>query len=269
MTIYLFGDSYVEAESAESLNVRDHKRWYDLLSEMMLEPHENLGKCGEGPINTLAKFQKRFESQWFDEDDKFVFVLSSPYRIPWKWNFGNEDVVPSTIFQDFFSEGKRDKDLDFDEHQNFTLHSFYDTMYDELSYTNIKNICFLKHISSQQNWPMIVFNVFDINRDNPKQNKYNQNAYDLEYLNDDLFYFYPTPLFTHSRNEWVNVGDLNQGMLNHFSERNHQILANIMCNHFTGSEHDVKFYEKFIKGDVNRDSRFNGDKATFVDFIYE
>ena len=77
MTIYLFGDSYVEAESAESLNVRDHKRWYDLLSEMMLEPHENLGKCGEGPINTLAKFQKRFESQWFDEDDKFVFVLSS------------------------------------------------------------------------------------------------------------------------------------------------------------------------------------------------
>ena len=41
MTIYLFGDSYVENEPAHFLNVRDHERWYDILSELMDENHEN------------------------------------------------------------------------------------------------------------------------------------------------------------------------------------------------------------------------------------
>ena len=277
MTIYFFGDSYVEAERAESLNVKDHKRWYDILSELMDENHENFGKCGTGPINTTKEFQTRFESGWFESDDKFVIVLSSPYRIPWQWEFENkEDVAPSTIFQDFFSENKGE--LSFNEYHNFTLDSFYDCMYDELSYTNIKNICLLKHMSIQNLWPMIVFTVFDIDH-NPKQNKYKESMYDLEYLNSNLFYFYPTPLFTHSAREW-KYGNMNQGMLNHFSERNHRILANIACNHFTGSNYPVKFHEKFIIKDINRDARFLNeisprdarfldDTNDFVDFIYE
>ena len=217
MTIYLFGDSYVEAENAESLNVKDHKRWYDILSEMMNEKNENLGRCGEGPIETLKKFQTRFESGWFEKEDKFVIVLSSPYRIPWKWIIQNKTIDAGTMFQEYYSWvlGSTEETR-FTEEQKYALDNFYKCMYDELSYTNIKNICLLKHLSAQNNWKMIVFTVFDINRDNPKKNKYNQNAYDLEYLNDDLFYFYPTPLYTHSMNEWVNVGDLNEGMLNHF-----------------------------------------------------
>ena len=62
MTIHLFGDSYVENEPAENLGVKDHKRWYDLLSEMMKESHKNLGKCGEGPISTFSKFRKMFDN---------------------------------------------------------------------------------------------------------------------------------------------------------------------------------------------------------------
>ena len=271
MTIYLFGDSYVDAESAESLKVKDHKRWYDILSGLMNEEHTNYGECGAGPINTMKEFQTRFESGWFESNDKFVIILSSPYRIPWKWRFEKKgSAAPSTIFQDFFSKKQGELgELLFNEYHDFTLNSFYDCMYDELSYTNIKNICLLKHISTQNNWPIIVFNVYDINKDNPKQNKYNESIYDLEYLNTDLFYFYPISLFSHSKNEWKNERNLNEGMLNHFSERNHRILANIICNHFTDSNYPVKFHEKFIKGDINRDARFSKDTSKFVDFIYE
>ena len=41
MTIYLFGDSYVENEPAHFLNVRDHERWYDILSKRMNEENVN------------------------------------------------------------------------------------------------------------------------------------------------------------------------------------------------------------------------------------
>ena len=272
MTIYLFGDSYVEAEKASSLGVRDHKRWYDILSEKMNENHENYGKCGEGPINTMDKFQTRFESGWFDSDDKFVIVLSSPYRIPWKWNFREKDEAPSTIFQDFFQDRPDRRDLQFSEEQLYALKSFYDCMHDEMTYTNVKNMCLLKHISHVNYWPIIVFNVFGtrmapMERQNGKN--FNLSAYDLEYLNDDLFYTYPTPLYEHSIREWQRDADMNEGMLNHFSERNHEILANIICNHFTGSNHPVQFHERFIVRDVNKDHRNDPDPTKFVDFIYE
>ena len=35
--IYLYGDSFVENEPAENLGQRDHKRWYDYMSERMNE----------------------------------------------------------------------------------------------------------------------------------------------------------------------------------------------------------------------------------------
>ena len=44
-------------------------------------------------------------------------------------------------------------------------------------------------------------------------------VYNLENINDDLFYYYPTPLFEHSMREWKNKEKMNEGMLNHFSER--------------------------------------------------
>ena len=274
MTIHLFGDSYVEAERAESLGVRDHKRWYDILSEQMREEHINYGKCGEGPVNTLSRFLKCLSSKWFDKDDKFVFVLSSPFRIPWKWatrtpgpDGPDEYEAPSTIFQDFFSNGNKDRS--YTSEQEYTLQSFYDAMYEECAYNNVKNKILLKHISAQNKWPMIVFDVFDINNHNPKRNLFDFDMFDLNSLNDDLFHLYPTALYEHSRNEWVNPKDMNEGMLNHFSERNHEILSNIMCNHFTGSEYPVKFHEKFILRDVGRENRNSSDSSKFVDFIYE
>ena len=37
--IYLYGDSFVENEPAERLGMRDHERWYDMLSQEMNEEH--------------------------------------------------------------------------------------------------------------------------------------------------------------------------------------------------------------------------------------
>lgn len=277
--IYLFGDSFVEAEDARNLSVRDHKRWYDIMSEKMDEKHSNSGKCGEGPVSTMDKFLTRFESGWYDKGDKFVFVLSSPYRIPWKWKCHNKKYVdndnhysvPSTIFQDFFSESD-DKDLEMDEYQKFTLKSFYDCMHDEMTLLNIKNICTLKHISEMYEHPMVVFTAFDINTAPMKRRTgkpFNDKAYMLDRLNSELFYHYPTPLYEHSYREWINEMDLNEGMLNHFSERNHEIIANILCNHFTGTNYTTEFHERFIVSDVNRRNRNNNDPEKFVDFIYE
>ena len=41
--IYLYGDSFVENEPAESLGMHDHERWYQMMSKIMNEDHENHG----------------------------------------------------------------------------------------------------------------------------------------------------------------------------------------------------------------------------------
>ena len=302
MTIYLFGDSYVENEPAHFLNVRDHERWYDILSKRMNEENVNYGQAGEGPIETMEKFQTGLESGYYNENDKFVIALSSPFRIPWKWRrkgrkedkanqLRADDIlnssdflfrsfkqelgvglgggVSSAVMEDSYFSGIDDADVKFNEMQIFTLKSFYDCMHDELSYTNVKNICLLKHISIQNNLPIIVFTVFDWNNTPMEKKSNNMSVYNLEYINDDLFYYYPTPLFEHSMREWKNKEKMNEGMLNHFSERNHEIVANIICNHFTDSDYSVKFHEGFIIGDKNSDNRGNIDSTKYVDFIYD
>ena len=71
--IYLYGDSFVENEAAESLGQHDHERWYQMLSKNLDEEHDNNGKCGEGPTETLAKFHRHYEQECFGSNSKFVF----------------------------------------------------------------------------------------------------------------------------------------------------------------------------------------------------
>ena len=119
--IYLYGDSFVENERAVDLGQHDHERWYQMLSKNLDEENDNHGKCGEGPSETLAKFHRHYEQGYFQSNPKFVFFLSSTYRIPWTWLDPTTDpnkspsdkrdrtqgMTPSSGYQDWDVEQER------------------------------------------------------------------------------------------------------------------------------------------------------------------
>jgi len=249
MTIYLFGDSFVDNEPAEFLNVRNHKRWYEFLKENCNEEVMNYGKCGTGQIYTMNKFLDFYENFKFKPNDKFVIVLSSPYRIPWKWSKKIGD--DAAIYKSFFNEDENFKGINFTENQKYALKFFYETMHDDLARSTVKNIFLLKNISSNNNWKMMVFTVYPINM-NPYQKKYNEHVYNLKNINNELFHLYDTPLYVHSCNEWLKLSEIDEGMINHFSEKNHVIISNIITNHFLKTKYYDKFYEKIIKKTISK-----------------
>ena len=268
MTIHLLGDSFVENEPAENLGVKDHKRWYDLLSEEQGESNMNYGKCGQGPAQTMETFRKIFENGQIKNDDKVVIVLSHPMRIPWKWPIytkrKNMDEATisndsATIYAMFFGYSDESK---LDDYQEFAIGSLYDCMFDELSFMNYYRLTFLKKILKV---PTVCFTVYDMNM-NEKQIKYKKHLYDMD-LSDDIFYFYDTPLFEHSQEEWENDWDMDEGMINHFSEINHHTIKNIISNRFYNTNYSTEFVKRHIKG-VNYPEARNNKKG-FVDFIYE
>ena len=268
MTIHLFGDSYVENEPAKYLGVKDHKRWYDLLSEEQDEANINYGRCGQGPAQTMEIFREIFENGQIKNDDKVVIVLSHPMRIPWKWGIHskrknmNETSISNdsaTIYAMYFGDAKESK---LDEYQEYAIGSLYDCMFNELSFMNYYRLTFLKQILKV---PTVCFTVYDMNM-NEKNTIYNKHLYDMN-LSDDIFYFYDTPLFEHSKDEWDNFDDMNEGMLNHFSEINHHTIKNIISNHFYNTNYSTEFTKRHIKGVNNAEARYN--KKGFVDFIYE
>ena len=268
MTIHLLGDSYVENEPAENLGVKDHKRWYHLLHEEQGEQVLNHGQCGQGPAQTMDVFRDLYENNEIKSQDKLVIVLSHPLRIPWKWplstkpnkvsekSISNDSATFYAMYYDTAEESQ------LDEYQEFAIGSIYDAMFSELSWANYYRLAFLKEVVKI---PIICFTVYDINfnainRFFPMK-KYNFNLY------SENFYWYRVPLFDHSMREWVEEDEegnpipMMEGMINHFSERNHVILKNIISNHFYKTKYDTKFHERFIHGTVTKDN--------FVDFIYE
>jgi len=259
MTIYLFGDSFVENEPANALNVKDHKRWYDYVGESCNEKVINFGKCGTGQIYSMNKFLDLYEKGKFKCNDKFVFMLSSPYRIPWQWkNENGKSIDDSTIYQSYFWKN----DFNFSDDQKYCLNQIYHVFLDEFARTTIKNIYLLKSLSLQNKFNIIVFSIYHTNS-NPYGKKYNTKIYDISSINDEKFYYYPVPLFEHSKKEWkTDRSKIDEGMINHFSEKNHIILSNIIINHFLKTKLPTIFYEKFIVG-------INYDQNRLKDFIYE
>jgi hypothetical protein len=296
--IYLYGDSFVENEPAENLGQRDHERWYQMLSKNLGEEHENYGKCGEGPASSLAKFHRHLEEGHFKPNPKFVFFLSSPYRIPWTWLKPQEDpkyspsgkeprrngVGISSAYQDWDVEYEKmnhphprevplNAEYYYTPEEYFTQTSVYESLQDELDHQNLKNVAYLHTLSKLNNWPMMVFRVFGMNP-NPFRKKYDVSHFDFEKLNDDTFHFYSTPMNDHSSKEWVDEWIAEAGTMNHFTHRNHIILSNIMTNHFlqtygTASFLTEQWHEHFIRSVENQQHRRDHDPNTFVDFIYE
>jgi len=291
--IYLYGDSFVENEPAERLGMKDHERWYDMLSQVMNEKHENYGKCGEGQLQTLEKFHKDYYNGTFKSDSKFVFVLSSPYRIPWPFLKAQDDpkyspehkrerkrtVDPSSAYQDWLARAEGREELveyHYLPEETFCITSCYEAMQEELNHQTIKNVTYLKTISEVNNWQMIVFRVFGMSPDPFGKRYKNEDVIikSIESLNDDLFKFWSFPLQIQSAKEWHDEFIHEAGTLNHFTHRNHIILSNIITNHFlqtsgTNSFLTEEWHEHFIRGVENKDHRHDPDPDKLVDFIYE
>tara|TARA_Y100000296_G_C5152918_1_gene247410 strand:+ start:431 stop:1285 length:855 start_codon:yes stop_codon:yes gene_type:complete len=283
--IYLYGDSFVENEKATSLGMQDHERWYQMLSKNLDEEHDNHGKCGEGPPETLSKFHRHYEQECFGSNPKFVFVLSSTYRIPWTWLEGTTDsaknpnnkrsrkdsIDPSSAYQDWMAKREGNPELAeyyYTPEEEFSVTSLYESMWDELDHQNLKNVTYLHALSKLNNWPMIVFRVWGMTP-NPFSRVYKEELFDFTILNDDLFHFYSSPLFDHSKKEWVDEIIHHAGMINHFTHRNHIVLSNIMTNHFNKTDLPTKFHEHFIRDVESGENRHDPDPNKLVDFIYE
>tara|TARA_B100001989_G_C24441243_1_gene414060 strand:- start:74 stop:877 length:804 start_codon:yes stop_codon:yes gene_type:complete len=266
--IHLFGDSFVYADDANELGLKDYTRWYDIIETQCNENTTNYGRNGDGCISTMELFTSLYERKWFEENDKIVVVLSSPYRIPWDWDLKVDGTLgdPSSWY-DMWSERKRKYDLE--DKYKFSMNSLYDCMSEELARLNLKNICLLKHITDITNISICVFTVFNKTQSNTEK-QYDESVYDLNKLNSSKFYLHPTPLYEISEKEWEHKEEYNAGLINHLSESNHQILANIITNHFIGTSYDETFHTSFITGRKNKDAQYATVKNNrFCEFLYE
>ena len=94
----------------------------------------------------MKKFHKLYEDHKFKANDKFVFVLSSPYRIPWTWL--KDESHASQVYEDW----QEDKDIserypDFKSKRDSAckirwakcVNATYDSMRDEFDHLNLKN----------------------------------------------------------------------------------------------------------------------------------
>tara|TARA_B100001939_G_C16810918_1_gene559953 strand:+ start:93 stop:896 length:804 start_codon:yes stop_codon:yes gene_type:complete len=267
MTIYLFGDSYVEHEPpVERTGWNDHERWDDILRKEQDEHIVNYGVCGQGPIQSMQKFQDCLEDGVLHQE-KVVMVLSHPMRIPWKFLRGELDrdrcIVykgekigdPSSMFGDFFENPDR-----IHPKLRNSIKDLYDCMWEELSRSNYKNVCYLSHMSKTHSIQMIVFTVYHV------QDAYSQCRgvypqintsdliYNLEALNTDNFFYYNTPLYEYSKYDEAVYDNL----INHLSVYNHTILSNVISNFFYGTNYDTKFSKPTNEYDEDH-----------IDFIYD
>ena len=268
MTIYLFGDSYVEHEPpVERTGWNDHERWDDILHKEQNEPIVNYGVCGQGPIQSIQKFQDCLENGSLHLE-KVVMVLSHPMRIPWKFLLGPLDPIrsvvykgenigdPSSMFLDFFESPE-----EIHPKLRNSIKDLYDCMWEELSRLNYKNICYLSHMSKIHSIKMIVFTVYSVRhmsqpvkiKSYPQINT-SDLIYNLEALNTDNFFYYKTPLYEYSKYD----EEVYDNLINHLSIYNHTILSNVISNFFYGTNYDTKFSKPTDK--------YNKDH---IDFIYE
>lgn len=255
--IYLFGDSFVYRDDVKLLGIRDYKRWQDLLSKQCNEEVENLGRNGESCHETIHKFTEMFEKKYFESNDKFVIVLSSPYRIPWKWQYDSST---------WYSRWMLNRDIN--AQQKIIINSFYEAMADECSRSNLKNIVLLNHISKIHSLKMCVFTSFK-NKEHANEKDVSFEQYNLSNLNTKNFYYHSTPLYEHSKAEG-KYKNVSKGLLNHLSEKNHEILANLITNKFCNTNFNDKFHDKFIIKKINEDAQYTEVKDdNYCEFIYE
>ena len=88
-------------------------------------------------------------------------------------------------------------------------------------------------------------------------------------INDENFYFHTTPLYEHSKAEG-KYNNISKGLINHLSEKNHIVLANLITNHFCDTKLNSIFHEKFILKKINDEFQYTEvTDNNYCEFIYE
>ena len=247
--IRIFGDSWAEPYGNNNEGILDHcwgdpdpnvisdnrdglkliphdEQWYGKFDE----PVANYAMSGTGPDNVMKKFHHLLEENAFKADDKFIFILSSPFRIHWR---NQKDAM---AYDQSFYDGKCTDGF---------LRIIYSTIERNLIRSNIILTHFLSSMSRLHNWQMCIFFVFphDYNprvyydRKNRSNTEYNLEPYALSDLNTDILYVHSTPLTLECyEDQWGE-----EEYKNHMRPENHTILYNICSNHFYDTNHSTKF----------------------------
>lgn len=258
MTIHIFGDSFC---ATSVINHHNKPTWYDILSSY--ETVKNYGVGASGPYVSFDLFYEKYENDLIKPNDKIVFMLSNPYRIPFTFLKRVEDT-PNTrfCFDDYISNfGAYEVGLGYIHNYIDIINQTYQTFDKEIDFYNLKNISFLKCLSELNDWKIIIFQIFDMNKWNVKKRKYPfDEKYNFEHFNNENFLLYHEYLEDLSSDEFEDGyvdNDVDSFRNNHFSEPNHVILANIMTNFFFKTKYtDVKFKKNIYPAGFKKSNSF-------------
>ena len=219
--IYIFGDSYGDSRTHESLS----SAWYN-----RLKSHEDVSNfCvgALGPIDHFKLFWKEYDNICKDETAKIIFLLSNPFRLNFDFleemghakEFGEFAVMGNSFYTYFYQYKDQMK-------------SFYKFIGDELIHLNYKNIMTLKCISLMHDIKVFVFVCFttDFNTMSIESCKDDDYIKKLTKLNNDNFKLYPHTLSAYGR----DYGEEPVECINHFYDKDHEIMYNIIANYFYG-----------------------------------
>lgn len=249
MTIHIYGDSYACRYDDHVFDNKTDDLWYDIVRDFFEEETINNGIGGTGPYTSMSFFYEHLEKNIFEENDKIIFMLSSQYRIPHLF-LDNNEILGHDHIVDVLKHGQTTETHALSVNQySYEIFYLYKTMKDHIDRFNISSLFFLKQISQFKNIKTIAFICFPHN-DLDKKKFLNVDSYNLEYLNDENFYFYPKNLEEVVTNESIykkQIDTFENNRANHISWENHKILANIIINFFAKTEFDENFKENFLK----------------------
>lgn len=249
MTIHVFGDSFAARYSDEDkpyyfLN-ETGDLWYDILKNKSGEDVIISANGGEGPYQTFERFYKSFENGGIKNNDKIVFFLSCPYRFPFSFLDVNEQPVCLAILQNILNQNEKVSSYAY---EIFLVKNTFD---EEIYRFNIKNLYFLKTLSQLKNIKIISFSCFHNTRLGVHDYVDLKNKYEVNKLNDELFRYYPKPLYhvtIEESEDKLDYDDEKNSRPNHLSFCNHEILSNIIFNFFYNTDYDEEFKKSFLKG---------------------
>ena len=142
MTIHIFGDSFSSRYDDCYYDGEIGDLWYDIVMKETGEDVINTSEGGKGPYTSFKFFYEHVEENNIKEDDKIIFMLSSQYRLPFKF-LDDKDLGYDYI--DYFLNNEsifpREIKL-YIENFSYDILSTYDTLKEEIDRANIKNLYF-------------------------------------------------------------------------------------------------------------------------------
>lgn len=192
--IYIFGDSFVDDNFGYSGSTIP---WYNRFGS-----NKNYAKSGTGPHYAFKQFYKKKSD--FNENDIVIFCLSTWERIDWldRHDRENQFRISYHIDKNLVKYWNHDSK----NHQNIQF--FYNTISEELQYTDNKNICYLYMLSKKMKFRVFLLFGFP-----------NSFREDYSYLNNERFHIFNTPLW-----EITGPGGDRDHRLNHFTDKNHDVM---------------------------------------------